>query len=87
MPATTFDEAVTLSRTLPAPQPPEVLLALYGLFKQATEGDVSGGRPGAFDFKGRAKWDAWAAHRGLGTDAAKAAYVAFVNQHLEAAKR
>ena len=82
MPARTFDEAVTLSRTLPPPQPPDVLLALYGLFKQATDGDVAGERPGMLDFKGRAKWDAWASRRGMASDAAKAAYLAFVNVQL-----
>jgi len=46
------------------------LLELYGLYKQATEGDVSGARPGMLDLKGRAKYDAWA--RVKGTDPAKA---------------
>jgi acyl-CoA-binding protein len=36
------------------------LLELYALYKQATAGDVAGSRPGMMDFKGRAKWDAWA---------------------------
>lgn len=33
------------------------LLALYGLYKQATEGDATGKRPGLLDPKGRAKHD------------------------------
>ena len=33
------------------------LLELYSLYKQAIMGDVTGKRPGAFDFKGRAKWE------------------------------
>ena len=36
------------------------LLFLYAHFKQATDGDVSGSRPGLLDVKGRAKFDAWA---------------------------
>jgi len=36
------------------------LLELYALFKQATVGDATGDRPGMLDFKGRAKFDAWA---------------------------
>ncbi len=87
MPVTTFDEAVTLSRTLPSPQPPDVLLGLYGLFKQATEGDVAAERPGVMDFRGRAKWDAWASRRGMAPDAARAAYVALVNDRLARAGR
>jgi len=33
----------------------EDLLALYGLYKQATVGDVSGPKPGLLDLKGKAK--------------------------------
>jgi diazepam-binding inhibitor (GABA receptor modulator, acyl-CoA-binding protein) len=33
----------------------EQLLEIYGLYKQAAFGDVTGDRPGGFDFKGRAK--------------------------------
>jgi acyl-CoA-binding protein len=56
------------------------MLALYGLYKQATTGDATGDRPGMFDLKGRAKFDAWAKHRGLGAEAARAAYVALVDR-------
>lgn len=51
------------------------LLELYSLYKQATGGDVTGSRPGMLDFKGRAKYDAWATRRGMSKDAAKQAYV------------
>ncbi|BDG05701.1 acyl-CoA-binding protein [Anaeromyxobacter oryzae] len=54
------------------------LLALYGLFKQATEGDVTGKRPGMLDMVGRAKHDAWTARRGTDKAAAMQAYVALV---------
>lgn len=57
----------------------DALLELYALFKQGTVGDVSGSRPGMMDFKGRAKFDAWAKKKGTSADAAKTAYVAFVN--------
>ena len=46
------------------------LLALYSLFKQGSEGDVSGSRPGMLDMVGRAKYDAWAKLKGTGKDAA-----------------
>lgn len=58
-----------------------VLLELYGLFKQATSGDVTGSRPGMMDFKGRAKYDAWAGRKGLTSDAAMTAYIAVVDKH------
>ena len=53
-------------------------LELYGLFKQATVGDVNTERPGMFDPKGKAKWDAWKAKEGMSSDDAKAAYVSKV---------
>jgi diazepam-binding inhibitor (GABA receptor modulator, acyl-CoA-binding protein) len=61
----------------------EQLLELYGLYKQATEGDAAGARPGLFDLKGRAKYDAWARRKGTTKDAAAKAYVALVDE-LEA---
>jgi diazepam-binding inhibitor (GABA receptor modulator, acyl-CoA-binding protein) len=54
------------------------LLELYAFFKQGTLGDVSGERPGMLDFKGRAKYDAWAAKKGSSKDAAQQSYVALV---------
>ena len=41
-------------------------LKVYSLFKQATEGDIKGDRPGFFDLKGKAKWDAWNDRKGQG---------------------
>lgn len=57
-------------------------LALYGLFKQATVGDVTGKRPGFADFVGRAKYDAWAGRTGMSAQEAEAAYIAEVNDIL-----
>jgi acyl-CoA-binding protein len=53
-------------------------LKLYGLFKQGSEGDASGKRPGMFDPVGRAKWDAWAGNKGKSQDEAKQAYIDLV---------
>ena len=58
----------------------EQLLELYALYKQGTEGDVAGSRPGMFDLKGRAKYDAWAGKKGLGKDKAQEAYCALVDK-------
>ncbi len=58
--------------------PNDQLLALYGLYKQASEGDVAGKRPGMLDPKGRAKYDAWESRRGTDRAAAMQAYVALV---------
>ncbi|WP_034385530.1 acyl-CoA-binding protein [Deinococcus sp. YIM 77859] len=56
----------------------EVLLRLYALYKQGTVGDVTGDRPGGFDFVGGAKYDAWASLRGLSREAARREYVHLV---------
>ena len=53
-------------------------LEFYGLFKQATVGDTNTERPGMFDLKGKAKWDAWKAKEGMSQDDAKEAYIAKV---------
>ena len=58
----------------------EEKLEFYGLFKQATVGDVNTERPGMFDPKGKAKWDAWKAKEGMSSDDAKAAYVALTQE-------
>ena len=56
------------------------LLELYAYFKQATAGDATGDRPGMLDFKGRAKFDAWSARKGVSKDGAMSAYVELVNK-------
>jgi acyl-CoA-binding protein len=76
-----FEDAQVRVKTLPS-QGPDVLLKLYGLFKQANAGDVTGKRPGMLDVKGRAKYDAWASRQGMSQDAAMEEYVNYVDQLL-----
>jgi len=61
----------------------DVMLELYALYKQSTSGDASGGRPGMMDIRGRAKYDAWAKHKGKSKDAAMEAYIALVGKHAK----
>ena len=75
-----FDDAVARSKTLTKRPGNEELLQLYALFKQATEGDVSGERPGGFDFKAIAKYDAWAEIKGKTKDQSMKDYVALVDR-------
>jgi len=56
------------------------ILSLYGLFKQATVGDVSGSKPGMFDLKGKAKYEAWSQNKGLSKDKAMEKYIALVKK-------
>ena len=51
------------------------LLKLYSYYKQASEGDVQGERPGAFDFVAGAKYDAWAKLKGMSRDDAMQNYI------------
>jgi len=57
-----------------------VKLQLYALYKQSTEGDVQGDRPGMMDFVGRAKYDEWKKYEGKTQDEAKEEYIALVEK-------
>ncbi|MCX7156663.1 MAG: acyl-CoA-binding protein [Rhodocyclales bacterium] len=75
---TRFEAAVAASKQLPERPSNDELLQLYALYKQASEGDVEGKRPGFTDMVGRAKYDAWAAVKGTASDAAMTRYVELV---------
>jgi diazepam-binding inhibitor (GABA receptor modulating acyl-CoA-binding protein) len=75
-----FENAVTRSKELTKRPSNEELLQLYALYKQATEGDVTGERPGGFDFKAIAKHDAWEELKGKSKDAAMKEYVTLVDK-------
>ena len=70
-----FEQAVADSKKLPEKPDNMTLLKLYGLYKQSTSGDAEGKRPGFGDMVGRAKWDAWNAHKGESSEAAMQAYI------------
>jgi diazepam-binding inhibitor (GABA receptor modulator, acyl-CoA-binding protein) len=75
-----FESAAARSKEFVKRPGNEELLQLYSLFKQATEGDVSGERPGGFDFKAIAKYDAWADLKGKPKDEAKKEYISLVEK-------
>ena len=75
-----FEAAVARSKELTRRPSNEELLSMYALFKQATDGDVSGDRPGGFDFKAIAKFDAWAELKGKSKDQAMQEYVALMDK-------
>ena len=70
-----FQQAVADSKNLPERPDNATLLKIYALYKQASEGDVEGKRPGFADMVGRAKWDAWNELKGQSQDDARQAYV------------
>jgi acyl-CoA-binding protein len=78
-----FAEAKSRVEKLATRPSNERLLELYGLYKQATEGDVAGARPGLLDLKGRAKFDAWAKRKGSPKDDAMKRYVALIDELQE----
>jgi len=53
----------------------ELKLKMYALYKQATEGDVSGKKPGMMDFIARAKFMAWEGLKGKSADEAMQTYI------------
>ncbi len=70
-----FAQAQQDVNTLPERPDNETLLKLYALYKQATEGDVSGEAPAGFDFVRRAKFDAWTQLKGTSPEEAMRQYV------------
>ena len=75
-----FQSAVSRSKQLAEKPPNDVLLKIYSVFKQATEGDVSGDEPGMFDFVAKAKYSAWEECRGLSSDDAMQRYVDLIGE-------
>ena len=73
-----FEAAITRLKSLGQRPDNATLLKLYGLYKQATAGDVQGKRPGAFDLVGKFKYDAWAAIAGMPAEEAMQDYVDLV---------
>ena len=55
------------------------LLELYGLYKQATIGDINIEKPYFFNFEAVGKWNAWDSYKGLSTYDSEVKYVKKVN--------
>jgi diazepam-binding inhibitor (GABA receptor modulating acyl-CoA-binding protein) len=58
----------------------DMKLRLYANYKQASEGDVAGEKPGFADFVNRAKYEAWAKLKGTPADKAMEAYIKLVER-------
>ncbi len=75
-----FDEVAHImkeQKSLKSNPSTEQLKKVYGLFKQATVGNVNTERPGMFDLTGKAKWDSWASFKDISQEDAKHQYVEF----------
>ncbi len=70
-----FEQTVAESKTMSERPDNMTLLKMYGLYKQGSNGDVQGERPGMTDFVARAKWDAWQAMKGVPQEQAQQQYI------------
>ncbi|HVE54781.1 MAG TPA: acyl-CoA-binding protein [Ramlibacter sp.] len=70
-----FQAAVDNSKKLSERPDNTTLLKIYGLYKQATVGDITDKKPGFGDLQGRAKWEAWNGFKGTASDEAKQQYI------------
>ena len=77
-----FEKAQADVKTLTEKPDNATLLELYALYKQSTEGDAAGRRPGIMDPVARAKFDAWGTKKGASNEDAMKAYVAYVKKLL-----
>jgi acyl-CoA-binding protein len=70
-----FEQAAVDAKQLTERPDNDTLLELYALYKQGASGDVSGEKPGFFDFVAVAKYEAWEKLRGMKQDEAKQKYI------------
>lgn len=75
-----FRQAAEEVKQLPERPDNDTLLKLYALYKQATDGDVNGPKPGFFDFVNTAKYEAWSRLRGMQVAEAQQKYIELVRQ-------
>ena len=75
-----FQAATTAAKQTKKKPDNATLLKLYSYYKQASEGDVSGTRPGGFEFVAGAKFDAWSKLKGMSKDEAMQNYIKQVDK-------
>ena len=75
-----FEAAALAVKSLPERPDDNTMLKLYALYKQGSSGDVSGDKPGFFDFVAAAKFEAWEKLQGISRDDAQSSYVELVRK-------
>lgn len=75
-----FEQAAIAAKSLPERPDNDTLLQMYALYKQGSSGDVSGDKPGFFDFVASAKYEAWEKLSGLSMDDAQNQYMDLVKK-------
>ena len=75
-----FEAAAVAVKSLSERPDDNTMLQLYALYKQGSAGDVSGPKPGFFDFVGAAKYEAWEKLAGTSTEDAQQQYIDLVTR-------
>ena len=75
-----FESASLAVKSLAQRPDDNTMLELYALYKQGSGGDVSGSKPGFFDFVGAAKYEAWEKLQGTSQEDAQSRYVELVRK-------
>ena len=76
-----FEQAVLESKNIAERPSNETLLALYSLYKQATEGDCNAEPPSnPFDFVAKAKQNAWIELKGTTKENAMQQYINLIEK-------
>jgi diazepam-binding inhibitor (GABA receptor modulating acyl-CoA-binding protein) len=75
-----FEAASLAVKSLPIRPDDNTMLQLYALYKQGSSGDVSGAKPGFFDFVGAAKYEAWEKQKGTSRQDAQSSYIELVRK-------
>ncbi len=78
-----FTNAASYVKKLKQSPNNDELLFLYKYYKQATLGDNNTPKPGIFNFKNQAKWDAWNSVKGTNTHNSEVEYIKSVNNLIK----
>ena len=72
---TTFENVAKLVKTVKRRPSDEELLTLYGLYKQATEGNNKTDKPWVFELEKSSKWNAWSKNEQMSKEDAQKSYI------------
>ncbi len=78
-----FEEAYAFASQTTIKLPPDIMLAFYAYYKQATKGNNYQKPSGDIQLRNSFKLNAWFQLSHLSTDEAKQEYINLVNKHLK----
>jgi len=77
-----FNESVNKVNKLEEKPSNEILLKLYGLYKQVTVGNINIPQPSFFNYKLSEKWKSWNECKDIETEKAQQKYIDIVNSFI-----